>query len=116
MTMTEFEIVQMYRQAKYKEQQIPILAQLNLCSTDEIRDILIRHGEPVKKKVRYFGLTQEQKQMLIDLYRSDLPYGEISAQTGLSYYKVAKYSHELMQAGVLEQRQKEKPVTAGGRA
>lgn len=44
MQMTENEIVRNYKQAKKKQEQIKILADLNLCTKKEIRDILEKHG------------------------------------------------------------------------
>lgn len=44
MYMTEADICQEYRQAKDKQAQIGILAELNLCTQDEIRALLVRNG------------------------------------------------------------------------
>lgn len=44
MEMTTREIVQMYKEAADKKKQITILAQMNLCSPEEIRDELIKGG------------------------------------------------------------------------
>lgn len=44
MTMSETEIVRDFRAAKKKREQIGILAELNQCSREQIRDILIRNG------------------------------------------------------------------------
>ena len=38
--MSEAEIVREYRQAKYKDREIRILADLNLCDPKEIREII----------------------------------------------------------------------------
>ena len=45
MTMTPAEIAADYRQAKTKTKQITILADLNSCSKDEIKEILLQQGE-----------------------------------------------------------------------
>ncbi len=42
--MTEAEVCREYRQAKDKQAQIGILAELNLCTQDEIRALLVRNG------------------------------------------------------------------------
>jgi len=42
--MTPYEIRQNYRQAKSKKKQIRILAELNVCTKDEIKRIL-KEGE-----------------------------------------------------------------------
>lgn len=44
MTMSENEIVRDYRTAKKKREQIGILADLNGCSREQIREILLRNG------------------------------------------------------------------------
>lgn len=44
MTMTNFEIVQNYNQAKDPKAQVAILAELNACSVEEIVDILKAGG------------------------------------------------------------------------
>lgn len=44
MTMSESEIVRDFRAAKKKREQIGILAELNECSREEIREILLKNG------------------------------------------------------------------------
>lgn len=44
MEMTTHEIVRMYKDAADKKKQITILAQMNLCTPEEIRDKLIKGG------------------------------------------------------------------------
>lgn len=44
MTMSEGEIVRDFRAAKKKREQISILAELNQCSRDKIREILLWNG------------------------------------------------------------------------
>lgn len=50
MQMTEDEIVRSYRNAKNRNTQITVLAQLNACQKEEIEQILERKGELKKKK------------------------------------------------------------------
>jgi len=42
--LSESQMITLYRDAKDKEKQITILAELNACGTDTIIDILRRHG------------------------------------------------------------------------
>ena len=60
MTMTESEICVSYRQAKNKNEQVKILADLNLCKPEDITELLARNGyitgTPQVKK-------QEEKKM-----------------------------------------------------
>lgn len=49
MQMTEAEIVKSYQRAEKKRDQIKILAELNACQKQTIRDILEKHGEEVPK-------------------------------------------------------------------
>ena len=44
MDMTPDEIVVRYRQAKVKGEQLKILADLNVCSVDDIVNVLVEHG------------------------------------------------------------------------
>ena len=56
MEMTNNEIVSKFKRAKEKRQQISILAQLNGCNEEKIKQILIDEGipeaeiQPVKKR------------------------------------------------------------------
>jgi hypothetical protein len=49
-TMTELEMVSSYRQAARKAKQIRVLADLGLCSAEEIIEMLRRHGETVRSR------------------------------------------------------------------
>ena len=49
-TMTELEMVSSYRQAASKAKQIRVLADLGLCSAEEIIEMLRRHGETVHSR------------------------------------------------------------------
>ena len=51
MQMTNEEIVRNYKEAKHKDSQIKILAQLNLCDPQKIKDILKDAGV-IRKYVR----------------------------------------------------------------
>ena len=44
--MTRAEILKSYKEAKDKKNQITILADMNICSKQEIRDELIKAGVP----------------------------------------------------------------------
>ncbi|MBR2408956.1 MAG: hypothetical protein IKB07_08370 [Lachnospiraceae bacterium] len=46
MTMTALDIVREYKSAKNRREQIKILADLNQCSRDHIREILLANGIP----------------------------------------------------------------------
>lgn len=55
--MTESEICREYRGAKYKGQQVEILAQLNRLEEGQVVDILLRGGE----KIRYFPFPRGKR-------------------------------------------------------
>lgn len=55
MQMTNEEICRSYRQAKNRQYQIKILADENLCSVEEIRQILIDNGALVPKPPKKIG-------------------------------------------------------------
>lgn len=57
MEMTNSEIVTSYRQAKHKEQQIGILAELNRCSNKQIIEILLNGGIPLKSFNRFKSIV-----------------------------------------------------------
>ena len=48
--MTVEKIVTSYRQAKNQQTQIGVLADLNVCSKDDIIEVLAAQGVEVKKK------------------------------------------------------------------
>ena len=50
MEMTKDEIIRRYKEAKDKKDQIKILADLNLCSSKEIKDILVAAGVEIPKR------------------------------------------------------------------
>ena len=65
MQMTQQEIVTSFREAKDKKEQIKILSQLNVCSEEEIRSILIKGGIdgralPRKRRKAEFKLEDEK--------------------------------------------------------
>lgn len=62
--MDQGEIVKSYREAKNKEKQIQILADLNGSSPEQIRKILIAAGEPAEKK-RPGPKPKEIRQMVV---------------------------------------------------
>lgn len=68
MQMNENEIVRDFRTAKKKREQIGILAELNQCSREQIRDILLRNGineaelpsKPGRKRATETEVFQQQ--------------------------------------------------------
>lgn len=44
MVLTESQICMLYRDAKRPQEEIKILSQLNGCSKDKIKEILVKHG------------------------------------------------------------------------
>ena len=57
MTMTEYEICKEFREAAKPQEQIAILADLNVCSKKEIAEILIKNGE--KNIPKYYLKTKD---------------------------------------------------------
>ena len=62
MQMTINEIVKSYKQATKKVQQIGILADLNLCSKKEIRDLLEQNGCDVPHYKNRYAKTESDIQ------------------------------------------------------
>ena len=59
--MTDFEIVQAYRDAKDKKMQIGILAEMNVCRKGDIKEALIRGGVPESEIPEIRGGNQKSK-------------------------------------------------------
>lgn len=110
--MSEHEICQMYRDAKDKNEQISILADLNVCDSGTIIDVLSRNGFvpglPVKSKTARNGFkgeittktgskkrkpatqfTAETCAEIEKLYASGIWTGQIAERLGLDYKAVA---------------------------
>lgn len=51
---SDMELVIAYRQAKRKDRQVNILAELNCCSKEKIMDILTRYGIEIKEKSKSY--------------------------------------------------------------
>lgn len=68
MDMKPDEIVVRYRQAKNKAEQLKILADLNVCSVDEIINVICEHSEYKpqffnKAKIKLKALSEEPKKI-----------------------------------------------------
>ena len=100
--MSEHEICQMYRDAKDKNEQISILADLNVCDSGTIIDVLSRNGFvpglPVKSKTakndskKRKPATQFTAEICAEiekLYASGIWTGQIAERLGLDYKAVA---------------------------
>lgn len=61
MQMSDSEICRSYREAKDKRSQVGVLAELNACSKDYIREILQRNGIDAPKPGRKAVLTDKAK-------------------------------------------------------
>lgn len=85
--MTPEEICKDYRQAKKPKQQIKILAELNLCTPEEITAILQDAGELKSEAVK--GNKEETKKRLIELFEQGYSNAEIAEQMGLTRHQVA---------------------------
>ncbi len=100
MSMSTFEIVQMYKEAADKNAQIKILADLNLCTKQEILTLLQEEGviSGVKKKTQKSeGKTQakpritwdeEAKEKVRSLLREGLTVLEVAERMGLECMQV----------------------------
>ena len=84
--MDEFEIVQMYRQAKYKSRQIGILVELSTLSKREVLDILEKHGEKVRRTERtpLTKWTPERLALLRSLVEEGTSTKELTERFGVS--------------------------------
>lgn len=100
--MSEHEICQMYRDAKDKNEQVKILADLNVCDSGIIIDVLSRNGFvpglPVKSKTAKTDskkrkpatqFTAEICAEIEKLYASGMWTGQIAERLGLDYKVVS---------------------------
>lgn len=71
MEMTEMEICRMYRQAKDRNEQIKILADLNCISEEKILEILLKNGESVRLRLPTGG-RKRKKEMTDEEYHKAL--------------------------------------------
>lgn len=77
MMMTELEIVTTFRHAKYPGKQVAILAELNSCSTEEIKEILLRNGVEQKNLPRKSRkMRQAEMEALVESSVVDEPAEE----------------------------------------
>lgn len=83
MQMTELEIVASYNQAKHQRIQIGILAELNQCDRNRIRDILKRHGAKPRQPPPPTGLKRVFSERLQQL-KGDAPAASIAFPLGIS--------------------------------
>lgn len=84
-TYTEGEIVNSYRLAKDRTEQIKILSDLNLCDRNDIIDILNKYGfnlPHITKTRKYLRWSKKEEQTLITLFDEGRTYGEIAKLLG----------------------------------
>ena len=92
--MSEAEVCKSYREAKNKNKQIKILADLCLCEEQEIMDILVRNNQipgikaPDKKKKKRYNFTSEEARQIEQMYADKKPAGKIAEKLGLDELSV----------------------------
>lgn len=99
--MTDNEIIRSYREAKGKDKQIGILADLTARKGEEITAILRKGGalDPINGDVRE-KWTPERNAELLELRKQGLTWDEIAARMGgtnksvsMHYYSLTKPKH-----------------------
>ncbi len=105
MFMSESEIVSRYRQAKSKNQQITILAEINLCDRKDIIELLTLNGayqnKPSSRKTRW---NDEECQKLERLLERSMTTREIAAIYGYKPNVMASTVAYLRSRGKLQRR------------
>lgn len=117
--MTVEEIVTSYRQAKNQQTQIGVLADLNVCTRKEIKELLTEAGAlqppPESKAGRPVTFDTEEARRLWD---EGLPDAEIAARLEIPTVRFAKWRQRvgLLRPRVPPQCREEtkKPAQAGG--
>lgn len=102
--MSTYDITKMYKEAKDKRAQIDILADMNACSTKEIREELIKGGIPFQtlpRKSRREKFTLEKKPQTLD------GFVPVSAGESRSESPVTCNNEENMHAIVETEKQKD---------
>ena len=112
--MTEGEICASYRQAKDPKEQIGILADLNLCTGREIKEILHKNGlfplrrekaaiEPEKERKKNMNgrkWTLEEVEYMLAKRKAGVPLGEIAADLGRTETAVNGKLQKLREEGM----------------
>lgn len=105
MEMTDYEIMESYRNAKYRDKQIGILADLNNCSKAKIKKILEKGDDQVK------ALPDEVKNEVASELRDGHTIEEVAQNNGIGISTTRKIKRE---AGLTKPREKkvssEEPV------
>lgn len=118
--MTVDEIVTSYRQARNRQTQIGVLADLNVCTRKEIEDLLAEAGAlkapPEKKGGRPATFDTELARRL---WSEGLTDTEIAAQLGIPVVRFAKWRQRvgLLRPRTAQTRREDttkKPAQAGG--
>lgn len=65
MWMTKSEIARSYRESKNRNAQIGILAEMNLCSIEEIREVLVETGEIKAKGKKATPVVREKEKTVM---------------------------------------------------
>ena len=102
MVMTESEICVSYRQSKNKNEQVKILADLNLCKPEDITELLARNGyitgtpQVKKQKEKKPSSKKEKPAIILERYIGLADRGFTIAETasalGISENAVYKYA------------------------
>lgn len=128
MTMTESEICVSYRQAKNKNEQVKILADLNLCKPEDITELLARNGyitgtpQVKKQEEKKMPSKRENSAVILERYigLADIGFTVAEAAEALgiargSVYKYAK-NHGIRFADMPAEKKKAAPAVAATKA
>ncbi len=104
MFMSETEIITRYRQAKSKNQQITILAQINGCDRADIIELLALNGEYYKFDTKCQRWNEEECKRLEQLLDRNMTTKEIAALYGCKPSVMASTVTYLRSQGKLQRR------------
>lgn len=92
MPMTPEEIRASYREARYPKRQIRILAELNLTSTDHIKQIVadVTTAEEPKRKCKKY--TEEECAEIARLWKEGITVEEIALRMNRDHCAIAAFS------------------------
>ena len=105
MKMSDFEILRDYREAKDKNEQVKILADMNLCTQKEVVEFLMKHGINAKcRKCR----NEAKLEKLKTLHSQGMTDEEMAEELGFGH----EYVGQLRRRLGLSKNKKRKPAKA----
>lgn len=87
MVMTEYDICTFIREAMDPAERVKICAQMNLCKPEEIREICVKHGVSISKRVTEgkAGRNYRWTEARVEQLRTQLALGKRQTEIARSF-------------------------------